>query len=315
MGAEFGTPVAVGSFRSALESEFAKSGTALMGVLNVTPDSFYDGGRYEGEAAEKRVDELAAEGAFVIDVGGESTRPGAKSVPAKEQLERIGPVVKAAVALAAKTKRHWISVDTTEPAVAETVLEWGAHIINDVSLLAEGDLARVVKAKDATLLLMHSRGKMAGMADFSQYPEGGYGDVVEDVKREWRAARERAVGMGIPAADILFDPGIGFAKNGWQSLELLRRTGEFSVLDAPIVVGPSRKSFLNLVQPCPPEARLGATIAACLFAAAHGAMLLRVHDVAIIRQALMTQRMLANGLRQRVPTESRRVEGSCSKVS
>lgn len=285
-----------------------------MGVLNVTPDSFYDGGRYEGERAESRLIELAEQGAFVVDIGGESTRPGAQPVSAKEQLERLAPAVKAAVRLARKTRRHWISVDTTDPAVAEAVLDWGAHIINDVSLLADLDLARVVQAKNASMLLMHSRGKMAEMQGFSQYPDRGYTDVVTDVIREWSAARVRAVQAGMPVTDILFDPGIGFSKNARQSLEVLRRVSEFSVLHAPIVIGPSRKSFLDAVQESPPEDRLGGTIAACLHAADQGAMLMRVHDVRVVHQALVTREVLLG--RHRVPvTPGMGEEGSCSKAS
>jgi dihydropteroate synthase len=285
-----------------------------MGVLNVTPDSFYDGGRNEGERAESRLEELVTEGAFVMDIGGESTRPGAQSVSAHEQIERLTPAVKAAIGLARRTRRHWISVDTSDPAVAEVVLDWGAHIINDVSLLANKDLARVVKAKHATLLLMHSRGKMAEMQGFSHYPDDGYADVVTDVMREWSEARDRAIRVGVPAADILFDPGIGFAKNAKQSLEVLRRVSEFSVLGAPIVVGPSRKSFLNAVHECPPEGRLGGTIAACLHAAEQGAMLIRVHDVALVHQALMTRELLAGSAR--APATTGQGEGgSCSTAS
>lgn len=285
-----------------------------MGVLNVTPDSFYDGGRHEGERAESRLIELASEGAFVIDIGGESTRPGAQPVLAKEQLERLAPAVTAAIRLACRTRRHWVSVDTTDPAVAETVLGWGAHIINDVSLLADLDLARVVKAKNATLLLTHSRGKMADMSGFSQYPDGAYTDVVSDVMSDWITARDRAIRAGVHVSDVLFDPGIGFAKNAQQSLDVLRRISEFSVLGAPIVIGPSRKSFLNAVRECPPEDRLGGTIAACLYAAEHGAMLIRVHDVRVVHQALMTRELLAGNARGPA-TPNQGKEGSCSTAS
>lgn len=276
-----------------------------MGVLNVTPDSFYDGGRYVGERAEAHMRSLVDAGAFVVDIGGESTRPGAAPVSAKEQLERIEPAVKGALALAG-SERLWISVDTTEPEVAEAVLGWGAHVINDVSCLAQTDLARVVSKASATLVLMHTRGKMAEMAGFSQYPEHAYGDIVDDIIREWGAARERAVQAGMSARDILFDPGIGFAKSAQHSLEILRRLGQFSVLRTPMVLGPSRKSFLNLIDPVPPEQRLGGTVAACLYAADQGAMLLRVHDVEVVRQALRTRRVL---------NQSSNAEGPCSKAS
>jgi dihydropteroate synthase len=270
-----------------------------MGVLNATPDSFYDGGAYVGERAAARVGELASAGAFVIDVGGESTRPGAPSVSAEEQLERIEPAVRSAVSLSRQVSRQptcqhpglWISVDTSDPLVAETVLGWGAHIINDVSCLADPGLARVVARASAALLLMHARGPMAQMRGFSDYPEEGYRDVVSETAQEWQNARDRAIALGVAAENILFDPGIGFAKNARQSMELLLRLDEFESLGAPVVVGPSRKSFLNLIQVCSAEKRLGATIASCLFAAEHGAKMVRVHDVSAVHQALLAQRL------------------------
>lgn len=262
-----------------------------MGVLNATPDSFYDGGVYVGERVTSRVEELADAGALVIDIGGESTRPGAAGVGAREQIERIEPAVKSAIARAHRRPGLWVSVDTSDPRVAETVLGWGAHIINDVSCLADPELARVVSGANATLLLMHARGPMESMLGFSNYPDDGYADVVADTMLEWCNARDRAVAMGVAADDILFDPGIGFAKNATQSLALLRRLDEFSRLKTPVVVGPSRKSFLNLVEAREPERRLGATVAACLYAARYGAMMVRVHDVEVVRQALLAQRM------------------------
>jgi dihydropteroate synthase len=260
-----------------------------MGVLNATPDSFYDGGCHDGQKAIERVSELADAGAFVIDIGGESTRPGAAAVSAKEQLERIEPAVRSALSNAGL----WVSVDTADPAVAETVLRWGVQVINDVSCLAQPDLARVIARANATLLLMHARGPMAQMQGFSEYPETGYRDVVQEIKQEWSAARDLARAQGMSSDDILFDPGIGFAKNAQQSIDALRRLDEFKTIGAPIVVGPSRKSFLNLIEICAPQQRLGATVAACLYAADHGAMLVRVHDVQIIHQALLAHRTLA----------------------
>ncbi len=286
----------VGPFRRALDEGYCGIGTAVMGVLNVTPDSFYDGGIYVGQCAAERVGELASAGAFVIDIGGESTRPGAASVSAVEQLERIEPAVKSAVSLSREMPWQqaglWISVDTSDPLVAEAVLAWGAHIINDVSCLADSGVARVVARANAALLLMHARGPMAQMQGFSVYPEAGYLDVVSETAQEWRHARDRAIALGVAAEDILFDPGIGFAKNARQSMDLLRRLDEFASLGAPIVVGPSRKSFLNLIEECAAEDRLGATIAACLYAAEHGARMVRVHDVSAVHQALQTQRLL-----------------------
>jgi dihydropteroate synthase len=254
-----------------------------MGVVNATPDSFYASGRSETHAqALARVDRLLAEGAEIADIGGESSRPGAAPVAEDEQIARVEPVVAHAVA----TERLLVSVDTTSPRVAERMLALGAELVNDVSCLADVDLARVTARAGATLVLMHTRGGLGSMAGFSEYPDDGYEDVVSDVRREWCAARDRAVAAGLPAERVWFDPGIGFGKNARQSFELLRRLEELRDLGVPMVVGPSRKSFIRAVDDVGPEERLGGTIAACLWAAARGAAVLRVHDVRAVRQAL-----------------------------
>jgi len=285
----------MGHFRRALDAHYHGYGAAVMAVLNATPDSFYDGGAYVGQRATIRVDELCRDGAFVIDVGGESTRPGAASIPTKEQLERIEPAVRSAVALSRRVDNLWVSIDTCDPQVAEVALGWGAHIVNDVSCLANPELARVAARAGCALLVMHARGAMAEMRGFSEYPDSAYADVVREVAQEWSLARERALASGLSVEDILFDPGIGFSKNARQSCELLRRLDEFAKLGAPVVVGPSRKSFLNLVEVRPAEQRLGATIAACLHAAERGARMVRVHDVLEVRQALQAKRLFTHG--------------------
>ena len=263
-----------------------------MGVVNATPDSFYQAGRSEGhDAARQRVDQLCAEGAEIADIGGESSRPGAARVSASEQLARIEP----AVAYALASGKLLVSVDTTSPLVAERTLATGAVLVNDVSCLADVDLARVTARAGATLILMHTRGTLGSMAGFSDYPDDAYEDVVGDVRREWCAARDRAVQAGLPQDRVWFDPGIGFGKNARQSFELLRRLGELSDLGVPLVVGPSRKSFIRAVDDVGPEDRLGGTIAACLWCAAQGASVLRVHDVRAVRQALSVSEQLAPG--------------------
>jgi dihydropteroate synthase len=274
-----------------------------MAVLNVTPDSFYDGGRYEGDAVLRRIDTLYDTGAFVIDIGAESTRPGAEMVPTNEQIVRLLPAVRHAVA----TGRGWVSVDTSDPAVAEAVLSEGAHVINDVSCLMNPELAAVTGKFDAALILMHARGSMTNMSGFSEYPDGGYTDVVADVIREWSNARDLAVGLGLAKDDILFDPGFGFAKNARQSMVLLERLQECKALDTPIVVGLSRKSFLNLIEVCPPEARLGLTVAACQFAVEQGAVLVRVHDAQVVGQAFAAKRFF-----ERANVRHAKQEASCS---
>jgi dihydropteroate synthase len=262
----------------------------LMGVVNATPDSFYQAGRSEGhDAARERIDQLCAEGAEIADIGGESSRPGAAPVSAADQLARIEP----AVAHALATGQLLVSVDTTSPAVAERALEMGAVLVNDVSCLADVDLARVTARAGATLILMHTRGTLGSMPGFSAYPDDAYADVVTDVRREWCAARDQAVLAGLPRDRIWFDPGIGFGKNARQSFELLRRLTELSDLGVPLVVGASRKSFIRAVDDVGPEERLGGTIAACLWCAAQGARVLRVHDVRAVRQALSVTEQLA----------------------
>jgi dihydropteroate synthase len=254
-----------------------------MGVVNATPDSFYASGRSESQAAAlARIAQLPSEGADIADIGGESSRPGAAPVSAEEQLARIEPVVAHAVA----TGSLQVSVDTTSPQVAERTLAMGAVFVNDVSCLADQDLARVTARAGATLILMHTRGVLGSMAGFSEYPDEAYEDVVTDVRREWCAARDRAEAAGLPRERVWFDPGIGFGKNARHSFELLRRLGEFRDLGVPLVVGASRKSFIRAVDDVGPEERLGGTIAACLWCAARGAHVLRVHDVRAVGQAL-----------------------------
>jgi dihydropteroate synthase len=226
------------------------------------------------------MDQLVVEGADLIDIGGESTRPGAAPIPASEQIARLEPALRYALGTGLL-----VSIDTTSPVVARYALGLGAHLINDVSCLADADLARACAEHQAPLILMHARGPAASMAGFSVYPDGGYEDVVEDVRREWRAAQSRAVAAGMSAEDVYFDPGIGFAKNAQQSYTLLGRLATFQS-EGLIVVGPSRKSFIAAVDGTPPEQRLGGSVAACLLAAARGAAIVRVHDVREVRQAL-----------------------------
>jgi dihydropteroate synthase len=276
-----------------LERTRAARGVALMGVCNVTPDSFSDGGRYySADAARTRVDELIAEGADVIDVGGESTRPGALPVPADEQLTRVLPAVRHGVLRGAV-----VSIDTSNARVAHECLKAGASVVNDVSCLREDALAKEVAAAGAALVIMHSRGTQRDMPGFSVYDDAAYGDVVTDVIREWQAAAARALGAGVPRGSLVMDPGLGFAKNARQSAALLSRLGELvHALDVPVAVGASRKSFLKLVDPdASPAERIGASIAAALHACRAGAQIVRVHDVRATRQAIDLERTLAGG--------------------
>jgi len=275
-------------FADLLQVAREKRGAVVMGILNVTPDSFSDGGlHWEAAASERRVDELLDAGADLLDIGGESTRPGALPVSAEEQIRRILPAVRRAV-----QRGVAVSVDTASTQVAEASLAEGATLINDVSCLEDPSLALAVAKHNASLVLMHSRGSQVQreMAAFSAYPEAAYDDIVAQVKFEWRQAREKAESTGLDRTRIFFDPGLGFAKNAGHSWEILTRLAEFQSLGAPIVIGPSRKSFLATLDASPPEERLGATIACGLLAVEHGASVLRVHDVKPVVQALAAMR-------------------------
>jgi dihydropteroate synthase len=286
-------------FQRTIDRAKATRGLALMGVCNVTPDSFSDGGlHFAPEAARGRVDELLAEGADIIDVGGESTRPRAEPVPAQVQIARVLDVVRYAASLGA-----CVSIDTTAPEVAAASLDAGACVVNDVSCLLDGALARVVAASGAALVLMHARGMQKDMAGFSHYPDDAYGDVVRDVCAEWESAAERARSAGVARDAIVMDPGFGFAKNARHSLELLARLDEIvAAIGRPVAVGASRKSFLGVVdaetgvkaEKVTPAERLGASIAAALHAARAGAAIVRVHDVRATRQAIDLERALAH---------------------
>ncbi len=261
-----------------------------MGICNVTPDSFSDGGlHFAPEAARARVDELLAEGADIVDSGGESTRPRAEPVPAHAQLARVLDVVRYAAGRGA-----CVSIDTTSPEVAAACLDAGACVVNDVSCLLDGALARVVAASGAAMILMHARGTQKEMPGFSRYADDAYADVVRDVCVEWETAAERARSSGVAREALVMDPGFGFAKNARHSLELLARLGEVvRAVGGPVAVGASRKSFLASVdKDIPASERLGASIAAALHAARAGAAVLRVHDVRATRQAIDLERAL-----------------------
>jgi dihydropteroate synthase len=280
------------AFLRVLGSAVARRGVALMGVCNVTPDSFSDGGRYLGvDAALARVDALLAEGADLVDVGGESTRPGAKPVPAAEQLVRILPVVRAAAERGA-----CVSVDTASPEVAAACLDAGACVVNDVSCLRDPTLAQIVAASGAALVLMHSRPGQDAMPGFSQLPDDAYGNVVDDVVREWEEAAATAVRHGVSRQALVMDPGLGFMKNARHSLELLAATASLvsRLGGVPVAVGASRKSFLAVVdRNAPPSARIGASIMAAVHATRAGASIVRVHDVQATAQAIDLDRRLS----------------------
>lgn len=250
----------------------------LMGVVNVTPDSFSDGGLFlDPGAAIGHGRELAEAGAEVLDVGGESTRPGAEPVGMEEELRRVVPVVKGLSDLDCR-----ISVDTSKAVVAEAALDAGAEIVNDVTALrGDPEMAGLCAERGATVVLMHMLGEPRTMQEDPRYE-----DVAADVKAFLAERLEAAVGAGIAEERVWLDPGIGFGKSAAHNMELLRRLGELRELGRPLVVGTSRKSFIGRVDGSPAGERLGGTIASSILAAAEGADVLRVHDVAEMHQAL-----------------------------
>jgi dihydropteroate synthase len=266
-------------------SERASERAVLMGVLNRTPDSFSDGGRFlDDGVAMAHVEAMVRDGAGIVDVGAESTRPGAPAVSDAVQIDRLGSIVRLAAA------RVVVSIDTTSPAVAEHALRDGATIVNSVSLAEAAELGALAASHGAALVLMHSRGNMATMPGFSAYDDHAYDDVVADVAREWSVAAERALRAGLPREDLVLDPGFGFFKNARHSLELCARLDELCALGFPVLVGTSRKSFVTRVAgddpPAPPDRRLGGSLAAAIACVDRGAAIVRTHDVAETRQAL-----------------------------
>jgi dihydropteroate synthase len=259
---------------------FEGPGPFLMGVVNVTPDSFSDGGRFlEPDAAVARAERLAEEGADLVDLGGESTRPGSAAVDEAEEARRILPVV---ARLRARGFRLPISLDTRRASVARAGLAAGADLVNDVSGLADPALARVVAEAGVPVVLMHMRGTPATMQ-----AQASYADLLGEVAAELRAAMARAAAAGIPEERVILDPGIGFAKTTAQNVELLARVGELRALGRPLLVGPSRKRFVGELTGAPVEDRLPGTLAAVTACVLAGVEWLRVHDVAAARQAAL----------------------------
>jgi dihydropteroate synthase len=250
-----------------------------MGVLNVTPDSFSDGGLYlDADAAVAHAREMAADGAAIVDVGGESTRPGAEPVPEAVELERVVPVVER-IAVEGGPR---VSVDTTKLAVAEAALGAGARIVNDVSAFRfDPELAGLVAQSGATCVLMHMLGEPRTMQEDPRYD-----DVVSDVRAFLEERLAFAVGEGVPEERVWLDPGVGFGKTVDHNLELLRRLDEIAAIGRPVVVGTSRKSFLGRITGRAEGDRVAATVATNVMAYERGASVFRVHDVAPVADAL-----------------------------
>ena len=260
----------------------------IMGIVNATGDSFSEGPGSAPESALDRALRLLADGADLLDIGGESTRPGAREIPPEEEIDRILPVIRG---VRAACPDAVLSVDTRKSEVAAAVIECGVEIINDVSMLRyDAALARVTAEGGAALVLSHSRGTPETMRSSVYHDYGA--DVVATVAAELAAAKRTALEAGVAEENLIFDPGIGFAKTPEQDWELLRRSGEFRRL-GPVLVGMSRKSFLGkfLNRPDPAD-RLGGTIAAALHLAGCGVEILRVHDVRQLRDALLVRAKL-----------------------
>jgi dihydropteroate synthase len=263
--------------------------TWLVGVVNVTPDSFFNGGLYfEPARAIERALALAAEGADIIDIGGESSRPGSNPIPAKEEKKRILPVVEVL-----KQKNDvLISVDTTKAEVAEAALAAGADIINDISAgRFDPRMLPVAARSGAGLILMHMKGTPRTMQIAPHYE-----DVVGEVKAFLRERLEAAEACGVPRESVLLDPGIGFGKKLEHNLVLLNNLGALADLERPLLVGISRKSFIGKILKLEAPDRLEGTIAAAVVSILHGASLLRVHDLQAVKRAVaVAEAILSQG--------------------
>lgn len=265
--------------------------TLVMGIVNVTPDSFADGGAYtDPDRAADAALALEQEGADIIDIGGESTRPGAAELSAADEAARVIPVLRRL----APRLRVPLSIDTYKAEVARQALDHGAALVNDVSALRyDPGLAPVVAAAGVPIVLMHMRGRSSDM-----YRHAAYADVVDDVARELEAALDRAADAGIRREQVILDPGLGFAKRAAQTFAVLAGLDTLAALDRPLLVGPSRKSFLqDVVGECPPGEREWGTAATVAAAVLLGAHVVRVHGVRAMTQVVR----VADRLRRAAP--------------
>lgn len=254
--------------------------TYLMGILNVTPDSFSDGGQFNTlDAAIAQAKHLVHAGADLLDIGGQSTRPGAAQISLSEELQRVVPVI-TALRQAAWMATVPISIDTTRAEVAQAAIAAGADLINDISGgTFEPHIFTVAAAQQVPIVLMHIRGTPQTMQQMTNYD-----DVVQTVAQSLQQQVDRAIAAGVKPEQIILDPGIGFAKTAAQNLELLRHLSRLRTLGYPLLVGPSRKSFIGKIIDQPdPQQRVWGTAAACCAAIAQSADILRIHDVAELR--------------------------------
>lgn len=261
--------------------------TWIVGVVNVTPDSFFDGGLYlDKERAVERGLDLVSEGADIIDIGGESTRPGSDPVPAGEEMRRVIPVISA---LRKKTD-VFISIDTTKQDVAQAALDAGADIINDISSFRfDPRMLNLAAQNEAGLILMH----MKGMPKTMQV-DPFYEDLLEEIKSFLKERLEIAQSYGIKKERIIIDPGIGFGKRLEDNLALINNLSFLEELDRPILIGISQKSFIGKILNLPPQERLEGTIASAVLSIVRGAHILRVHDIKTIKRAVLVAEAILN---------------------
>ena len=265
-----------------------EKGPYFMGILNVTPDSFSDGGKFvEVEQAVKRVEELISEGADIIDIGGESTRPFSDRVPEEEELKRVIPVIKA---VRERFPQVIISIDTYKSRVAEEAIKAGADIVNDISALRfDPKMVDVVREYGTPVVIMHMKGEPKTM---QLNPE--YEDVVKEVYEFLKKRMEFLVENGVSFDKIIIDPGIGFGKKFEHNITLLKNLHKFKDLDRPILLGHSRKSFIGEIIGKEPFQRDGGTVGVSIFAVLKGVHILRVHNVGINKDAIATFKALNN---------------------
>ncbi len=253
--------------------------TWIMGVLNVTPDSFSDGGKFSNvEEAVAHGMRMAEEGADIIDIGGESTRPGSASISVDEELGRVIPVIEELV----KITEIPISIDTSKPEVAEAGIDAGASMINDITGLADERMMKLAAERDVPVVIMHMSGTPTDMQK-----DPNYDDVVYDIIDIFMERVARAVEQGVSRNNIIIDPGIGFGKTLDHNLQILKRLSEFKILGLPILVGASRKSFIGKLQGTDEDERLEGSVAAAIISAMNGADIVRVHDVKETKMALL----------------------------
>lgn len=262
----------------------------IMGILNLTPDSFSNDGLYKGflNAADlnricEYTERLINDGAGIIDIGGESSRPGARPVSSKEELKRTIPIIK----LLVKRIKVPISIDTNKPQVAEQALDNGASIVNDITGLKNCKMRKIIAKHRAACVIMHMLGMPSNMQDNPKY-----NSLIDDIIAFLNSRAEEALNSGIDKNSIIIDPGIGFGKTAKDNTQILKRLSEFKSLGYPLLIGPSRKSFIGRILNTPPQSRLNGTISTCVLGLRNGANIFRVHDVKEVSESLKTAKII-----------------------